>query len=289
MLSTTFAFASVPLFLLAMLIEALLYRPRLGRAYPWGDTVASLAVALGSRLIHALASAAVISGLFSLVYAHRLGTLPLDRAWAWAAAFLAVEFAYYAWHAVAHRVRVFWAAHSVHHSSNTLTFATAQRIAWVGPLLSGLGLFLLPVVWLGVAPAAVGLLVALNLSYQLLLHTEVVRSFGPLEWILNTPSHHRVHHATNPEYLDRNFGGVLIIFDRLFGTFAAERASCRYGLLPPLQTRNPVTIALHGYGELFRDLRHARSWRERLHHLFDVPGWSADGSRATSDSLRADS
>jgi sterol desaturase/sphingolipid hydroxylase (fatty acid hydroxylase superfamily) len=286
MLPAAVSLATAAFFLVAALLEAGLYRGRLGRAYPWGESLASLAVAAGSRLAHALVAAALLSGLLGVVYAHRLFTLPLDTLWGWVVAFLAVDFAYYGWHAASHRVRLFWASHSVHHSSNTLTFATAQRTAWVGPLLSGLALFLVPLAWLGVAPHALAILFALNLSYQFLLHTELIRSFGPLELVLNAPAHHRVHHASNPEYLDRNFGGVLIVFDRLFGTYAPERAPCRYGLVSPLETRNPLTIALHGYRDLVHDLRRARSWPERLRYLFDVPGWSPDGSRPTTKTSR---
>jgi sterol desaturase/sphingolipid hydroxylase (fatty acid hydroxylase superfamily) len=275
-------FIAFPAFFVAILGEALLYRARTGRPYPWRDSAASLLVGLGSRVVHALIATAILVALLGTIYAHRLFMLPLDTVWGWIVAFTAVEFAYYSWHLTSHKVRLFWASHSVHHSSETMTFATAQRLAWIGPLLSGLAFFLAPLVFLGIAPEAVALLLTINLFYQFFLHTELVRSMGPLEFVLNTPSHHRVHHASNPEYLDRNFGGVLIIFDRLFGTFAQERAPCRYGVLPALGTRNPVEIAVHEYRAIAGDLRRAANASERLHYLFDLPGWSPDGSRLTT-------
>ena len=276
-----------PIFLIAILAEAALYRAQIGRPYPWRDSLASLLVGLGSRLVHAVITTAILVALLGTAYAHRVFTLPLDTIWGWIVAFLAVDLAYYCWHLASHRVRIFWAAHSVHHSSASLTFATAQRLAWTGPLLSGLVFFLAPLAFLGIAPEAVAILLTANLFYQFFLHTELVRSLGPLEFVLNTPSHHRVHHASNPEYLDRNFGGVLIIFDRLFGTFAAEHAHCRYGVLPAVATRNPVAIAVHEYRIVVADLRRAAGASERLHYLLDAPGWSPDGSRRTTQQLTA--
>ncbi|MBV9523931.1 MAG: sterol desaturase family protein [Alphaproteobacteria bacterium] len=282
MLPAKLTLIAFPVFLVAILAEAVLYRGRMGRSYPWRDSLASVAVGLGSRVVHAVIATTILVAVLGTVSAYRLFTVPLDTIWGWIVAFLAVDFAYYCWHAASHRVRLFWAAHSVHHSSTSFTFATAQRLAWAGPLLSGLVFFLAPLVFLGIAPEAVAILLTLNLIYQFFLHTELVRSMGPLELVLNTPSHHRVHHASNPEYLDKNFGGVLIIFDRLFGTFAAEHAPCRYGILPAVASRNPVEIALHEYRVIAADMQKASGMSERLHYLLDVPGWSPDGSRLTT-------
>ena len=287
MIPTKLALITFPVFLIAILGEAVLYRVKIGRPYPWRDSLASLAVGLGSRLFHALIATAILAALLGVIYAHRLFTLPLDTVWGWIVAFFAVDLAYYGWHFASHKVRLFWAAHSVHHSGETMTFATAQRLAWTGPLLSGLAFFLAPLVFLGIAPEAIAILLAANLFYQFFLHTELVRSMGPLEFILNTPSHHRVHHASNPEYLDRNFGGVLILFDRLFGTFAEERGPCRYGILPTIRTRNPIEIAIHEYRLIASDLWKAASAGDCLHYLFDVPGWSPDGSRLTTKQRNA--
>jgi sterol desaturase/sphingolipid hydroxylase (fatty acid hydroxylase superfamily) len=186
--------------------------------------------------------------------------------------FIGQEFCYYWHHRAAHRVRWFWATHCVHHSPNELTLASALRLGLTGKI-SGAALFFVPLVWLGYAPVAVLATVGLNLLYQFWLHATWIPKLGPLEWVLNTPSHHRVHHASNPEYLDRNYGGVLIVFDRLFGTFSAEREAVapRYGLTTPLRSYNPLRIALHGWQALARDLVATRGWRARLRVLFGPP------------------
>jgi sterol desaturase/sphingolipid hydroxylase (fatty acid hydroxylase superfamily) len=169
-------------------------------------------------------------------------------------------------------VRWFWATHAVHHSPNELTLAAALRLGWTGKL-TGSALFFAPLVWLGFPPAAVLATLAANLLYQFWLHAPWMPRLGPLEWVLNTPTHHKVHHASNPEYLDCNYGGVLIVFDRLFGTFVDLRDDVppRYGLTTPLVTHNPIRIALHGWLALAQDLRAARGVRAGLRILFGPP------------------
>jgi sterol desaturase/sphingolipid hydroxylase (fatty acid hydroxylase superfamily) len=165
----------------------------------------------------------------------------------------------------------------VHHSPNEFNLGIAYRFGWTGRL-AGNSLFFVPMIWLGFAPQAVFATLALNLLYQFWLHTEWVPKLGWLEYVLNTPSHHRVHHASNAEYIDRNYGGVLIVFDRLFGTFAAERDDlpCRYGLTQPLISHNPIRIAFHEWLNIASDLRQARSWREAIGYLFGPPDWRPD-------------
>jgi sterol desaturase/sphingolipid hydroxylase (fatty acid hydroxylase superfamily) len=197
--------------------------------------------------------------------------------------FVGLEFCYYWFHRASHRIRWFWASHAVHHSPNHIDFAAAFRLGWTGRL-TGTTLFFVPLMWLGFPPAAVFAALSLNLLYQFWLHSEWMPRLGWLEYVLNTPSHHRVHHASNPEYLDVNYGGVLILFDRLFGTFVAERADlpCQYGLVHPLISNNPLKIALFEWAALLRDIAGARSLREVWHYLFGLPGWQPTAVRATS-------
>ncbi|MGA7540770.1 MAG: sterol desaturase family protein, partial [Steroidobacteraceae bacterium] len=166
-----------------------------------------------------------------------------------------------------------WASHLVHHTPEHIHLASAFRLG-ATELLSGSWLFYFPLYLLGLNPIAVAAMLGINLFYQFWLHTDVIGGLGPLEWILNTPAHHRVHHASNGEYLDRNYGGILIMWDRLFGTFAAERpeAPIVYGLVHSLGTLNPITIAFHEWVEIARDFWHARCWRERLGQIFGKPG-----------------
>lgn len=269
------------LLLLAVLgaatLEGLVLSWRRPGSYDWRAYFSSLGDAIARRAIDAL-GLSLAAPLVAWVWEHRLTTVPLDTAAAFILLFLGSELGYYIYHRAAHRVRWFWASHAVHHSPNQLTLATAVRLGWTGKL-TGVALFFVPLVWIGFAPAAVFGVLALNLLYQFWLHAEWMPRLGPLEWVLNTPSHHRVHHGSQLEYLDCNYGGVLIVFDRLFGSFVAERDDLppRYGLTPPLHTYNPVRIALHEWIRLARDLRAARGWRERLHIVFGPPGAQASG------------
>ncbi|MBX3656950.1 MAG: sterol desaturase family protein [Ramlibacter sp.] len=258
--------------LLASTLEGCVLTWRRRQPYDWRAYAATVGDVIGRRAVDALglsAAAPVLGG----AAAHPLTHLPLDSVASFALLFVGQEFLYYWYHRTAHRVRWFWATHCVHHSPNELTLASALRLGWTGKL-TGSALFFAPLVWLGFAPGVVLAVVALNLLYQFWLHAPWIPRLGPLEWVLNTPSHHRVHHASNPEYLDRNFGGVLIVFDRLFGTFQAERPDVviRYGLTQPLYSYNPLRIGLHGWLQLGRDLRDTQGWRARLRLLAGPPG-----------------
>lgn len=259
------------LVLAAALIEGLVLGRRGGRGYDWRAFAATLGDVAGRRAVDML-GLSLAAPLLVWLHEHRVATLPLDGTAAFVLLFVGQEFCYYWHHRVAHRVRWFWATHAVHHSPNELTLAAALRLGWTGKL-TGAGLLFAPLVWLGVPPAAVFATLALNLLYQFWLHAAWIPKLGPLEWLLNTPSHHRVHHASNVEYLDCNYGGVLIVFDRLFGTFVAERDGLppRYGLRTPLHSYNPLRIALHEWLSLGRDLVAARGWRHRLTTLFGPP------------------
>jgi sterol desaturase/sphingolipid hydroxylase (fatty acid hydroxylase superfamily) len=240
--------------------------------YDWRAYAASMADAVGRRVVDALGLSIALPVL-AFAHAHRVQTLELSTPAAVALLFVGQEFCYYWYHRAAHRVRWFWATHAVHHSPNELTLAAALRLGWTGKL-TGTTLFFTPLVWLGFSPLAVMATLAANLLYQFWLHAPWMPRLGPLEWVLNTPTHHKVHHASNPEYLDCNYGGVLIVFDRLFGTFVDLRADvvpC-YGLTTPLYSHNPVRIALHEWGKLARDLWATRGWKARLGTVFGRPG-----------------
>ena len=241
------------------------------QAYDWRAYGASLADAVGRRAVDAL-GLSIAAPVLAWAHAHRVDTISLSTPAAFALLFVGQEFCYYWYHRAAHRVRWFWATHAVHHSPNELTLAAALRLGWTGKL-TGTALFFAPLVWLGFPPLAVLATLSANLLYQFWLHAPWMPRLGPLEWVLNTPTHHKVHHASNTEYLDCNYGGVLIVFDRLFGTFVELRDDVppRYGLTPPLHSHNPVRIALHGWLALARDLLAVRGWRARLRTIFGPP------------------
>ena len=235
-----------------------------------------------SRILTRAPIAAVIIGAYALAPFK----LQVEDWWAWVIGFFAIEFVYYWQHRFLHTIRWFWATHSVHHSPNEFTFPVALRLGWTGGI-TGTWLFLIPLAFAGVPPLMIGLLYFLNLQYQFFLHTELFGKLGPIEWIFNTPSHHRVHHGSNPEYLDKNFGGVLIIFDRMFGTFAEERdqVQIQYGLTDPITTKNPFVIAFREWGRIFQDVRTARSTSDVLQALFGRPGTYGSTPGGTSQGI----
>jgi len=241
--------------------------------YDWRAALCSLADLLVRQyVVYVYFAFGPIDWLTRFAWAHRVWTVPLGSAASIAALFIGQEFAYYWFHRCSHHLRFWWANHAVHHSTNELNLSAAFRFGWTGRLV-GASLFFVPLMWLGFAPGPVFITLNLDLLYQFFIHATWIPKLGPLEWVLNTPSHHRVHHASNPGYRDKNFGGVLIVFDRLFGTFAAERKDvpCRYGLVLPLRSYNPLWIAVHGFVELGRDLWRAQSWRARGRAFLALP------------------
>jgi sterol desaturase/sphingolipid hydroxylase (fatty acid hydroxylase superfamily) len=277
----------LPLVIVAAVIEGLVFALR-GPGYDWRAALASLSDALGREyVVHRYIGYSIAVPVIGWAWTHRLTTLPVGAPVAVAGLFLGQEFCYYWFHRASHRIRWFWATHAIHHSSNELNLSAAFRFGWFDRI-SGSGIFYAPLVWLGFPPVAVFAMLTLNLLYQFMLHATWIPKLGWLEYVLNTPSHHRVHHAANLAYLDANYGGVLIIFDRLFGTFTAERADlpCRYGLVKSLRTSNPVQFNFFEWRALLRDLRQARSWRERALYLFGPPGWRPDGQGTTTEDLR---
>lgn len=271
----------VPAALLAFAIEAWLLHRR-GRRHDWHESLASLAVAVGHRL-GVLLGGGIVALVWMKAWTLRLFTVPLDTAWGWLLLFLASEFAYYWQHRLAHTSHWFWATHRVHHTPVQMDLAAAIRLGWTGSI-SGAWLLYVPLPLLGFDPRALALMLGLSLFYQFWLHTELVPPLGPLEHVFNTPARHRVHHASNPRYLDRNFGGVLIVFDRLFNTAAVEDPAepCRYGLSKPMDTRNPLLIALGGWVDLWQALRGAYGFAGRLRALFGPPGVTSGTAMAAS-------
>lgn len=265
---------AAPLFIATVAIEALVLRTwrRRGRdvvGYERKDTWASLAMGIGS-----LATVTAINaGVFALatwLWAHRF--VDLGRGvLGWSVAMVGWDFAYYWQHRVEHENRLLWASHVNHHSSRHYNLSTALRQPWT-PFSSLL--FYPPLALLGVAPWMVMVAGGFNLIYQYWVHTELIgRLPRGFEAIFNTPSHHRVHHGANPEYLDKNYAGILIVWDRLFHTFEPERARVVYGLTKNIASDSPFIIAFHEYVAIGRDVRATRRWRDRLGILWRGPGW----------------
>jgi sterol desaturase/sphingolipid hydroxylase (fatty acid hydroxylase superfamily) len=260
-----------PFFLAIVFLELFLIFRDPRHKFSTKESLTSLVIAIGYKATATLFSFIPIVAL-SWAWQHRVFTIPIDRFWGVLLLFLGSEFFYYLHHRAAHEIRWIWATHAVHHSSRYFNLSASYRLGWTG-WLSGNFLFFMPLCWLGFPPTYVAIALSLNLMYQFWLHTELIPKLGWLEWVLNTPSHHRVHHGSNSEYIDRNYGGVLIVFDRLFGTFAVEDPHLApiYGLTHPLPTANPIAIAFHEWLKLAADLIATKTWQERIKIVFGRP------------------
>ena len=237
--------------------------------YEARDTRTSLAMGIGHLGIGAVWKL-VMTAIFAAVHVISPFKLPTDTWWTWVLLFFADDLAYYCYHRGHHRVRLFWATHVVHHSSQHYNLSTALRQDWT-PFTATL--FWMPSALL-FEPWMIFLAIAWNLLYQFTLHTEAIDRYPRvIELVFNTPSHHRVHHGSQPQYLDRNYGGILILWDRLFRTFEPEGERVRYGLTKNIDTYNPVRVAFGEFVNIWRDVRAADSWRNRLGYVFRGPGW----------------
>jgi sterol desaturase/sphingolipid hydroxylase (fatty acid hydroxylase superfamily) len=261
---------AIPAFVLLLIIEAICDAVMRRDLYEVKDTAASLTMGIGNVLI-GIATKAVAFAAFTAV--HRFAIFKIGyQWWAWLLLFVADDFTYYWFHRTSHECRLFWASHVIHHSSQRYNLGTALRQTWTGGFMTFIFWLWLPLI--GFAPIMVLTMQAISLLYQFWIHTELIRSMGVAETVLNTPSHHRVHHASNPRYIDRNHAGTLIIWDRLFGTFEPEDLDDRpvYGLTKNIYSYNPVRIAFHEWQDMWNDLRQATTWGERWACVFGSPG-----------------
>ena len=263
----------VPLLALALMAGEYAYGRINGRkVYDRGETLATLAISVGGRIVNgALAGISYLPLVW--VYDHRLATISVTTATGVFALFLAVEFCYYVHHFAMHRVRWFWATHLVHHSASHFNLSAAVRLGWGANILGGV-LFYVPLAWIGFSPAGIILMLGAGLVYQFLLHLASAPRLGPLEWVLNTPTHHRVHHALNSGCLDKNFGAVLIVYDRLFGTFAAapEDEPIRFGLKSGgVSASNPIDVLTAGWRDIISAWRNSVTPGQRFLAAFGKP------------------
>jgi len=277
-------------YLLAIAAEAALGRFGIVNSrYFAKDTFANLAMTVGNIAMNVMMAGTVTAGLYWAFKTHALEISPTAPL-AWVVLFFLDDFTYYWFHRISHECRFWWAAHVNHHSSQHYNLSTAIRQSW-SSVVVGTWMPWIPLAWIGFPPTMILTAQGFNLFYQFWIHTETVDRLPRwFEFWFNTPSHHRVHHASNPRYLDRNYGGVLIIWDRLFGTFVEESRDekVRYGIVHNIDTFNPVRIAFHEWIAMLRDLLAARSLREAVAVVFGPPGWRADGRGATSAAIRAE-
>lgn len=253
--------------------------------YKATDSLCSVVLALTYAVTIALSAGTILVALY---WVHQFAFLNVDWTSSIAlilGAYVIIDFAFYWYHRAIHEVRLGWAAHVGHHSSQYFNVGTALRSSfvetWFEPLM------LVPVVLLGIDPIMAIALMSLNHLYQYWLHTQHIGKLGPMEWVMNTPSHHRVHHGSNLQYCDRNYAGTFIIWDKMFGTFEPEVETPIYGIRHQLESDNPLTAMFHEWVAIGGDLRRAKSLREVMGILFAAPGWKADGTGETTREMQA--
>jgi sterol desaturase/sphingolipid hydroxylase (fatty acid hydroxylase superfamily) len=274
---------AIPAFLVFLVLELVSLRllesdeAQRYAGYEFRDSRTSLLMGFGSLVVNGSARVVALLG-YAALFALTPLRLDAHRWYTWALVLLLVDLVWYLYHRASHRVRILWAGHQAHHNSRRFNFSTALRQKWNpwGELL-----FWVPLPLLGVPPWLIFSAFSVNLIFQFFVHTERVGTlWGPIEFVFNTPSHHRVHHASDPDYLDKNYGGILIVWDRLFGSYAQETHRPTYGLTKNIDSFNPFRLQYHEYAAIVRDLRASGRWRERFGYLFAPPGWSPESARA---------
>jgi sterol desaturase/sphingolipid hydroxylase (fatty acid hydroxylase superfamily) len=261
---------AIPVFLVLIALELVVTRLLERDYYRLSDSLNDLACGMVQQLLEVLVKTALFAG-YLFVYTHRVLEISQNSVTAWVLCFLGVDLLYYWFHRMSHEVNAFWAAHVVHHQSEEYNLSVALRQGALQGWFSWV--FYLPLAAIGFPPLMFLTLSSFNTLYQFWIHTRVIGRLGPLEWVLNTPSSHRVHHARNPKYIDKNHGGTLIVWDRLFGSFLEEEEEPVYGITTPLQSWNPVWANLHYWVDLFTKARQARRMGDKVRMFLKPPGW----------------
>lgn len=278
-------------YMIGLGVAEVLWHRKKGLPYNWRESSVSMADMIIRNGLTFMLGGGLLTWIAPWISTYAIFDLPIKIAGVvqWgrlAGLFVGLEFLYYWMHRWDHEIRWFWATHSVHHTPNSMNLFTAERLGWT-QIISAAVLTMTPLLVIGFHVQDVLTMFAINLMYQYWLHTEMIGKLGWFEGVFNTPSHHRVHHGSNPNYLDSNYGGVVIIFDRMFGTFVEETEKVVFGLVSPVVSMNPIYVALHEWINIGRDIRD--NWRHpsRLGgYLFGPPGWSHDGSRGTSEQIQ---
>ena len=260
----------LPIILAMILVETLISGLNKKSLYKNKDTLCTSGLLLGN-IIMGFAIKGTTLGLHIFLYQFRIfdlvNVIPL---WAmWLITFILIDFVFYIYHRFSHRVRFLWAIHISHHSSEEMNFAVSMRQAWLGPISKIPFFIVLPL--LGLDPTIIAVAGVISTLWGVVGHTQIVGKLGPLEWILNTPSHHRVHHGANAEYIDKNYGNLLIIWDRIFGTFEPEKARVKYGLVNNVNTFNPIKITFMGWQSMMLDIKKAKNYKEVFSTIFGPP------------------
>ena len=275
---------AIPFFVATVILEIILTVKVKLEDYEFKDAGTSIIMGLGNVFI-SIFTKIMILAVFLFLYKFRFFTIPFVW-WAWLILLFAEDFCYYWFHRISHESRLFWASHVVHHSSQKYNLSTALRQTWSGSFYTFI--FWFPLIIIGFHPIMVLVQMSISLIYQYWIHTELINKMPKwFEAVFNTPSHHRVHHATNPQYLDRNHAGIFIIWDRLFKTFEPEVEKPVYGLVTNINTYNPIKIAFLEWKNMLKDFYSSNtSLKNKFKYLIKPPGWKHDGTSILSTDLR---
>jgi len=261
---------ALPIILLMIFVEVIVASAKNISAYKTNDSLGTLGLLTGNILM-AVSIKGFTLAFHLFLYEFRVFDLvSLIPIWIlWLMTFVLIDFIFYFYHRISHRSRFLWAIHMSHHSSEEMNFAVAYRQAWLGPISKIPFFMILPLI--GLDPTMIAVAGVLSTLWGIVGHTQIINKLGPFEWIFNTPSHHRVHHGSNAQYIDRNYGNLLIIWDRFFGTFEPENEPVKYGLVKNVNTFNPIKITFMGWQEIYQDIKDSKSSKEALGHFFGPP------------------
>ena len=261
---------SIPIFFILIAIELAYSFYKKLNYYRFNDSIANLSQGIGQQITGIFMKTALFFG-YKYIFEHwKLFEVP-NNLWVWIILFFAVDFFYYWFHRMSHQINALWAAHIVHHQSEEYNLTVALRQSWFQSWFSWV--FYLPLALIGFSPVMFLTLSAFNTLYQFWIHTRAIKSLGILEYLINTPAHHRVHHGSNPKYIDKNHAGTLIIWDRMFGTFQQEEEEVYYGITSPLASWNPVWANIHYWVELYQTAKQADTLTDKIKVFIKPPGW----------------
>ena len=259
-----------PIILAMIFIEVLISNWQNKSYYQKGDTYCTSGLLIGNIMMGFAIKGSVLAFHFFLYQFRIIDLASLVPLWLmWIMVFVMIDLVFYVYHRLSHRVRFLWAIHMSHHSSEEMNFAVSFRQAWFGPISKIPFFMILPLI--GFDPVMIAVAGAVSTLWGVVGHTQIIGKLGPLEWIFNTPSHHRVHHGANPEYIDKNYGNLLIIWDRMFGTFEPESRPVNYGLVNNVNTFNPVKITFMGWRKIYQDAKQAKSVKHFFYLIFGPP------------------
>jgi sterol desaturase/sphingolipid hydroxylase (fatty acid hydroxylase superfamily) len=261
---------AIPIVLGMILLEAIISSWGNKSLYSQGDTLFTLGL-LSGNIFMVYAVKGISLGINFYMYQFRLIDLSeIIPVWAmWVVTFILIDLVFYIYHRMSHRVRFLWAIHMSHHSSEEMNFAVSFRQAWLGPVSKIPFFMTLPL--MGLDPTIIAIAGVVSTLWGIVGHTQIINKLGPIEWIFNTPSHHRVHHGSNEQYIDKNYGNLFIIWDRFFGTFEPEKEAVKYGLVNNVDTFNPIKITIMGWTSILRDMKNSQTFRQALYLFFGPP------------------